>query len=420
MTNKLHFLFLGTVLVLCLSSCKKDLFNQEKYDEYVNFYFPIDNRDLDHDWKLTKSSTVSVTTTGDVQYVQVLTDNPYNSSNAEIAAHEICENHAATLRYTVPIGQTTLYLAALSSDKQYMGVVPFTYGTKTIDLTTEALQHSGTLTPPTLQTFSYLYEANFPVPDDFDYNDCVLRISKGYTDDPAQVLLTVKLEAVGSLKQIAGGIHLGGFNYDDILSVEIVEGERMDKDFPLPKNMIDSNDNLVKGRNGEAVINLFEDAHWALLREKTSIGSIPRQMLNTNKDESDLNSATVEPITTTYCITFKRRELAHRLTFENIDPFILDDYNGGTWEIHTYDYKLQDVLKEIFHGNTAAFDNHISWCITIPQRNVRYAIEGTALGSFKSETGIINGPYDDFVYWVQNHTNHTDWYLHPTRPQQLY
>ena len=420
MTYKLRFLFLGTVLILCMSSCKKDLFNQEKYDEYVDFHFMIDNRDLNHDWKLTKSSTISVTTTDDVRSVQVLTENPYSSNRAEIAANEICENHAATLSYTVPIGQATLYLAAISSDKQYIGVVPFDYGTKKIDLATETLQPSGTLMSPTPQTFSYLYEANFPVPDDFVYNDCVLRISKGYTDDPTQILLTVKLEALGTLKQIASGIHLAGFSYDDILSVEIVEGEQMDKDFPLPKNMIDSNENLMKGRKGEAIINMFEDAHWALLREKTSVGSIPREILNTTREIKELSSDIVEPITTTYCINFKSRELARQLTFDNIDPFILEEYNGATWEVHTYDYKFNDVLKDVFRGNTAAFDNHISWCITIPQRDARYPLEGIAMGNYNRETGNINGPYDDFVYWIQDHTSHTDWYLHPTRPQQLY
>ncbi len=420
MHRKTLILLLGSILTLTVASCKKELFDPDAYNEYVDYQFMIDNMDRTHDWKLTKHSTITVTTPDNVRSVQVLTANPHVSALSEIAADGICYGNTATLSYSVPSGQTELFLAALSFSGNYMGVVPFSYGTTTLDLNAQPLQTAGMLANPTPQTFTYLYEANFPEPGDFDYNDCVLRVNKSYTDASNQVLLTVTLSALGTQKQVAAAIHLGGFKYDDILSVEIVNGEQMDKDYPFSRRMTGSDDPLVKGRNDEAVINLFEDGHWVLTKEKLSNGSIERRVLNTTRSQNETYSSLAAPVTTTYCISFKSRELARQLTFENIDPFILEDFNGSIWEVHTYYYKFNDVLKDIFRGNASAYDNHVSWSVAVPKKDFRYPVEGMALGTFSNESGGLFGPYDGFTYWVQNHLSNTDWYLHPTRPQLLY
>lgn len=417
--NNFHF-FVVFILLLGVTSCQKELFDQNAYKQFTDFQFMIDHMDKQHDWNLTKSSTLTITVPENVKRVQILTDNPYNSVKAEIAASGICFNNQAVLDYSIPISQNKLYLAAISFDDSYMGVIPFSYGTTAIDLTQQALEQTGTLTEPKPQTFTYLYEANFPEPEDFDYNDVVLRVSKDYNDVSYQVLLTVKLEAVGTRKQVAGGIYLGGYSYDDITKVEIVDGEQMDKEYPMPYRMFGSNDLLVRGRNGEAIIYLFEDAHWAFLKSKEEDGSIMRKKLNTTRSESEFISAIVDPITTTYCITFKNRELARSLNFNKIDPFIMEEYNSAVWEVHTYYYKFNDVMKDIFRNNASAYDNHVSWCVVVPQRDFRYPIDGMSLGTYNSKTGEIFGPYNDFAKWMQNHSSYTEWYKNITHPQLLF
>ncbi len=411
---------LGAMVLLGMTSCHKEKFDQEAYNKFVDYEFMIDHMDRTHDWKLIKSSEVTILAPADIDYVQVLTDNIYTSTKAEIAAQGICYDNMATLSYSVPITQNQLYLAAVDMNGYYRGIVPFTYGTKTIDLTKATLESNGTLTLPTPQTFTYLYEENFPEPGDFDYNDLVLRVSKGYGDVSYQVYLTVTLTAVGGTKQLAAGIHLGGFKYEDILGVEIVNSEKLDMGYPMPRIMINSEELLVKGRNDEAIISLFEDAHWAMLRSKETDGSIARMRINTARSNTEFYSTTADPVSVTYCITFNNREMARSLTFENIDPFILEEYNGSVWEVHTYYYKFNDVLKDIFRGNASAYDNHVSWSLVIPQKDFRYPVEGMSMGTYSSETGGVYGPYDGFSYWIQSHTSNLDWYQNPTRPQLLY
>ena len=421
MKQKHILLTLGAFVLLGLTSCKnKDLFNKEIYDEMVDFKFMVDNMDRSHDWQLIKNSSVIVKAPDNVSRLQVLTADPYSSPNTEIAVEAGCVDGQATLNYSIPIIQDMLYLAALASDGSYLGVVSFQYGTQEIDLRGVTLQNSGQLRTISPQTFSYLYEANFPEPDDFDYNDLVLRISKHYTSDPTQVLLTVKVDAVGIQKQVAAAIQLAGFTYEDVASVSILEGDIMDKDYPLPRRFINSDLQLMRGRSGQAVLVLFEDAHWVMLKEKESDGSIFRRMLNTSKIETENYSSFADPVTTTFCLNFKSAELAQKLTFDKMDPFIIEEYNGGLWEIHTYSHKFDEVLKDIYHGQASAYDNHVSWCVTVPKGDFRYPIEGMSLGTYSSETGSVFGPYGYFPRWMQNHTSNLDWYLNPTIPQQLY
>lgn len=408
------------IAMLAITSCETEKFDQEAYNEFVDYEFMVDNMDRQHDWKLTKSSAITIDVSGDIDYVQVLTDNIYTSTKAEIAAQGVCYDNTATLSYCIPITQNQLWLAAVGMDGRYKGVVPFNYGTPYIDLKQQTLQNEGRYTLPTPQTFSYLYEEDFPLPGDFDYNDIVMRVSKGYGDVSYQVYLTVKLEAVGASKHIAAAINLGGITYDEVKSVEIVNGEKLDEGYPLTRGFITSNDLLLKGRNNEAIVNLFEDAHWTLLKSKTSDGSIARMRINTVHGESEFFSTTADPVSVTYCITFKSREIARKLTFDNIDPFILEEYNGAIWEVHTYYYKFNDVLKDIFHGNESAYDNHVSWCVTVPQADFRYPVEAMAIGTYSKETQAVFGPYDGFAYWMQNHNSNQDWYLNPTRPNLLY
>ena len=421
MKQKHILLTLGAFVLLGLTSCKnKDLFNKEIYDEMVDFKFMVDNMDRSHDWQLIKNSSVIVKAPDNVSRLQVLTADPYSSPKAEIAAEVGCVDGQATLNYSIPTITDMLYLAALASDGTHLGVVPFQYDTQEIDLRGVALQNSGQLRTISPQTFSYLYEATFPEPGDFDYNDLVLRISKHYTSDPTLVLLTVKVDAVGIQKQVAAAIQLAGFRYEDVTSVSILEGDIMDKNYPLPRRYINSDLQLMRGRSGQAVISLFEDAHWVMNKEKESDGSIYRRVLNTSKIETENYSSFADPVTATFCINFKSAELAQKLTFDKMDPFIIEEYNGGLWEVHTYAHKFDEVLKDIYHGQASAYDNHVSWCLTIPKSDFRYPIENMSLGTYNSDTKAVFGPYENFARWIQDHTSYLDWYLNPTIPQQLY
>lgn len=417
---KKYLLFISAALLLGMTSCKKEQFDQELYNQYVDYEFMVDYMDKGHDWNLVKSDTVTITTGSEVQKVQILTANNFETDDAEIAAEGVCHEGETTLAYTLPLYQDQAYVVALASDGSYLGYRPLDYGTKTLDMTNYISQGRSAAREPKAQTFTYLYEASFPEPGDFDYNDVVMRVTKSYGLASYVVLLTVKLEAVGIRKQVAAGIHLGGVKYDDIYKVELVSRQKLDNDYPMPRRYIQSNDHLMRGRNGEAVINVLEDAHWAMLKNRASDGSITRMELNTSHDLTPGVAEQAEPVTVTYQISFKSPEQARCLTFDRIDPFIVEEYNGGLWEVHTYRYKFNDVLYNIFRGNQNAYDNHVSWCVTVPKGDFRYSIEGMPLGTYNKESGETFGPYLDFAHWMQSHKRYTTWYVTANNPQLLY
>ena len=413
---------LSALLWAGLASCEKEQFNKEIYDGYVDYQFMVDSVDRTHDWLLTQSGSVMVTLPMEVSRVQLFTADPYSIPGAEIAAESNALNGESqlTLPYTIPIGQHTLYAAAINSNGEYLGVMPFDVDSQTLTLTTDRLTGSGTPLATDYQTFTYLYEADYPYPGDFDYNDLVLRITKKPGPQPQDIDLTVTLEAAGTDASCAAAIQLAGINYNDVEKAEIVNGMQMDLGYPLSNRFIKNDDLLQKGKNSQAVIRLFEHMHWAFSKKTNKLGTIDMLRYNTSHTDTENYSATVNPITTTYRITFKDASKARQFTFDNIDPFIIHVYNGGYWEVHTYAHKLDEVLWSIYNGKQNLFDNHISWSLVIPQRDFRYAEEGICLGSYNTKTGSRFGPYRYFSYWMQNHVSYQDWYRQITQEQLLY
>ena len=424
--RKPYMLPLLVCLALTTVSCEKEKFDKDAYNQLVDYQFLIDNMDKEHDWCLTHSDTVTIIhESQDIHTVQVLTANPFQE-DAEIAAEGISFLNAAkdgcetTLAYTLPATQQKAYVAAKRQDGSYVGVVSFTVGTDIVDLDNEVMQTTGTIKTPQPQTFTYLYEEGFPIPGDFDYNDLVLRVSKSATPLSYQVDLKVTVAAVGAVKSYAGAIHLAGIKYDEVEKVEILEGEAMDANYSMLRMAIDSDKPLLRGRKGEAVINLFESGHYVMNNQLNSLGSIQTLFYNTEETDREDVSATVAPVSRTYRISFKSRNVARSLTFDQIDPFIIQEYNGGLWEIHTYRYKFAETLKSIYNGKESYYDNHVSWSIVIPKADFRYPIEGMSLGTYNSTTGETFGPYTSFAKWIQDRTQNKDWYLNASYPQFLY
>lgn len=424
--KKNYFFLCLAVFALSLTSCNKELFDQEQYDELVDNQFMIDNADPNHDWCLTKNDTLLIKAPdADIYRVQVLTADPYLVQGSEIAADGVCYNAEAQLTYTVPDVTTMLYLAALDVNGNYLGVAPFTYGSKSLVVTKASLIKSNVIYPPVPQTFTYLYESTFPIPDDFDYNDLVLRISKSYTTLSTQVDLKVAVVAAGTANPYAAAIHLGGVKYDDVMSVEILDGDPMDEGYSFQRSLITQSGTLIKGRNGEAVIRLFEHVHWVFNKQLTDMGAIEGIKYNTSHEVKEHVSAEIDPVVRTFRITCKTREVARSITFDRIDPFLVCNtkydqvMDAGIWEIHTYQYKFTGILRDCFTDKNA-YDNHVSWALVIPKGDFRYPLEGVSMCTYQKEIDATFGPYEGFANWLKNHLTNHDWYLHVTREQLLY
>lgn len=421
------------VMTAMTTGCVKDRFDRVRYDSLIVNQYPVDHVDGSHTWNnLSRPGDVTVRVSGSslgtIRKVQLLSGNPYESQDVKVIAERYATNgDKVTLYYTLSVYEEPAYVAAVSDRGDYtLAPCPAGGGTVTFDSPVDT--SAGTLTEPRPLQFTYLFEEDYPEAGDFDYNDIVLRISLTAGDALNQVRMNVTLEAVGSTRQLAGAIRLANLKYDDLESVELEGGVRLDADYPLPRYVIDTEASFMRGLNDDAVINLFEDAHWAMLKQKESTGSIMRKWVNTSHAtfaETEFRSSyEVDAQTVTYLLTFKDAADVAEVTLGKIDPFIIVSYNGGLWEVHTFQYKYYEALKKIYNGSPV-YDDNFAWALMIPRgEDFQWTIEGMPLGTYVTETGEYFGAYNEvghsFADWCMNRNKGIDWFLHPNNPGLLY
>lgn len=265
----------------------------------------------------------------------------------------------------------------------------------------------------------YCFEEDFPQEGDYDFNDVVLTlmpVRNGSTVD-----LQVTLDAVGGVKQMAAAIRVKGVNDIDVASVSMRGDFDFDNGKPQSSYMIiDSKDILLpasKKRTSSIVINLFSDAHWAMGRSLMTDGSVRRWMYNTvaYDNSSRPDRAYVTPVTVVYTIELTSEAAARRFCAENLDAFIIENYNGLYMEVHTFPFKGDEVIYEYMADKTAYDDNYI-WALQVPA-SFCYPAEGNVIGSNRNGTlsGAYQMPGHSFAEWAEDHTKATDWYKYPTK-----
>ena len=416
--NNTILLLIATALGLSLESCNKEMFDQQVYDTIITQEFPIDPIDQTHNWELSTRRSIVIKANANMENmekVMVLSKDPLTSTDAQIMAETAAttEGGLHTLLFAAPSAQTTFYAAVKTTDKQY-AVVPFTTSTREVSFESKTV---GTLKGDLdYYSFTYCFEENFPEPGDYDFNDCVMRMSVMPGTKKNQVKLIVTLAAAGAKKQIAAAVRLKGYKASDIESVEIEEGNAFDDGYPLTPRSIPDGSTFQQGRNGEPVIRLFEDAMWCLTREQPSDnGLLTRYNVNVTRQENETNKK-VEPVKRTYIINFKETSNAtsmlQNVLTDNLDPFIVVPYNSNYWETHTYQDRLAMVLYE-YHDQTAI---RITWALCVPSGTFRWPLEGLLIGSYKN--GILTGAYREFSHsfgeWAAKKENSRDWFDYPT------
>ena len=413
---------LGAVVLLGAVGCSKDLYNEEQYEEYVKYNSPVDSVDLYQDWKLTEEHSYQITANVemDIEKVMLLTENPLSSKTARVMGQcEIAKGESKWLTVSVPTTQTTLYAALVDKEGQYY-VKSFRKILMQIDFSDgiNTGKPIGTLKP---QTYTYIFEKDFPLCGDYDYNDLVLRIGMERTE-PKQVAIHVTLSAVGCDVQIAGFIRLLGCNFADIDSVTTADGKTFDDKLPAgSKEMVNNVKTFRTGQKGtEPVITLFNDAHWAIDNYQSiaeNSGSlVERKYYNTSISyEEQYESRT--PAKQTYLVYFKSSEMADVMSLESIDPFIVAYYNGARYETHLDHLKAAQVL---YPYNVEVKIKDLPWALLVPTADFMYPLEGVQIGFRKrTETGVVfnDGAYvtsgHSFGEWVENHESNLDWYEYP-------
>ena len=417
MTKTLRIACAVAVAAMALTmttGCKKDQFDPETYHQVVKGVFPIDTIDPQHDWQLLGKTTIGITpNVSGVERVQILTGNPYSTAGVEIIEERFAtEGQHVYILLKAPVTMTRLWAAAVTGDGQYH-VVPFSITDSEITIGSNATS-SGTLHRPTYIAYTYLYEANFPAPGDFDFNDLVMRIRK-WASSPSEIKIEVTLAAAGTQKQVAAALHIQSLNYDMVKSVTIDEGDRFDQGYPFQRMLIESDKTMMKGRNGDVVINLFEDAHWALKNQLLTEGTVYHVPYNTNHNPVEFQSDTVPTKTRTFTLQLADGYDATNYSLADLDPFAVEQYNSKQFEVHTYYYKFTETLWQYYGGRQEDYNDLMAWALMVPSSTFRYPLEEIPLCTYRNNElfGAYNRLGHSFGEWGHDHTTATDWWLYP-------
>lgn len=415
------YVAMAIVAVTTFFSCGKDeLFNKELYRYFIQATYPVDTLESDHPWTLLRRYWVCAS--ADINYsgireLRLYDNNPILGDATQVLAEsDIVSGQTVTLSYDLPqTSHGTVYAALVTSDGPTY-YTPFTIGQDSVNFTNGQTRRLSEMPITSRQTFTYLYESSFPTPEDFDYNDLVLRISR-YAPRNNNLQITVTLSAAGCKKQVAAAIRLPGVSFEQVDHVNILEGEPFDKDFPYAYSKIDVEGNVARGRNGEAVIRLFEDAHWSLKSSLDELGSVYYQPFNTGSPNADgtPDSLTIVPEKTrTFNIFLRDGANADSLRLADLDPFIIESNQAIHFEVHTYKHKFQEVIWQYMTDDKAAYDDYLAWALVIPDAKFRYPLEEMPLGTYRN--GELFGAYGmlnhSFGQWARNYRTSYDWWMH--------
>jgi LruC domain-containing protein len=404
-------------------SCSHEMYSEEEAQSLYDSVSPVDTVDANHTWLLTREKTLMIQApdSGGTQKIKILTSNPRLTGDAEVVGEAWASaGERFPMAVSYPATATELF-AALVDDEGKYSIVGFNPNTESsIEFRDLLVDHEKLSYDPKPQQYTYCYEESYPLPGDFDYNDVVMRISQARTGEK-EIRITVTLAAVGSEEQVSAAICLNGFKASDIESVKTVDSLSFNrtngKDISDQMLMVLKDKQfLLTGQHGEAVINLFCDAHWAtgdLLDD--DFGMMKRKKYNvstgTGTDYAQFVGRTV-----TYIVTFKSASELNAFSMDRLDPFILRMFNGGIFEVHQYNYRNSEVIYDYSPSTIKT----LPWAFCIPKKDYRWPLEGVNIGFIMKEVHTF-GAYQtlghSFGEWAMDRTRALDWYEYPTQSQ---
>lgn len=415
--NLFRTVFIILAVASAVSACVRDTFRYYGYEDQLEGIFPVDSIESGHTWTLTNTYSSFVRGVNGASKLQILSGNPFNATDVEILAEaSTTSGEGRQLNYVLPQAKSQIYAAALDADGNYMRIVSASANQDAINLGSTV--PTGTPNSVSLQRIFYCFEAEYPNPGDWDYNDVVLSVTKEINANDNEVVdLHVTLHAVGYLSQIAAAIRLVGYQNSQV-TISRDEASTFVREPDRERVLIPQTETQLEGLTGHAVINLFDDAHLAMYH-LLSDGTVGRYYFNTIENPNNTNGGAVQPaVTVTYHIDFKDAYQARNFTLAEIDPFIVVQYGtsgSNYWEVHTHPYKLTEILYNYYNGAAQSYNNGFSWALAIPYAKFRYPLEGQTIGERKNT--IVAGAYQEsghsFGEWILNHTRAQDWYLYP-------
>lgn len=263
----------------------------------------------------------------------------------------------------------------------------------------------GTGTKKEPMRYTYVFEDNYPLVGDYDFNDAVLDVSYFYKRDDNKIekmQINVTLAAVGAVKTLGAGLRIVNVPKSAIDEIK-TDGDKKRFQKTLEHNTFFNYNDDTHMENGDKdiVIPLFGNAHQVF--EKTESD----KMLNTDPTVPQKEAYTYEII-----IEFEDDDqTVPIITKDNLDFFICYQYQTmkKRMEVHLYEFwkygataagTVQQANLDLAGNNT--------WAICVPQ--FRYPKEYINISNQEDEKDCA---YPEFLNWARNRSTSQDWYLHP-------
>lgn len=426
-----------TILAGVNSSCKRDVFDQDTYKEIADTVSPVDSIDPNHTWELSTQKTLILNINAGVgaKKLMILTDDPATTSSAKIISQrDVEENDQFSTTISYPQLLSTIYAALIDAEGNYTVTKIKPSSSNRVDFSSPMYKSKKVNYTPQLQYYTYCFESEYPEFGDYDYNDLIMRIALERTA-PKEMRIHVQIAALGCNRPLTGEIRFPTENKDeehglitmkDIDSVYTVDGKSFNVNMhgeTITKqnmNILKNTDLLLEGLNGEPILNLFVDAHWAMgdMREN-EYGVYDRKYYNVSQSSGTSSSGATYQVTVPreviYVLKLKEELPLNYLNLDNIDPFIQEKYSANTYEVHTYPYKSVMALNKYQYVDT----KNLPWSLVVPSGTFNHPLEGVKIGFKKEENGYVMlfGAYPTkthaFGEWAENRNKSTDWYLYP-------
>lgn len=373
---------LYTILLMAMllaTACKeKDYFDKDVYDEMTGEAFPVEGVDNGQNWKAVGTAATDIHVgrdfTGPCEVVVYIPQSEAVPNAIRVVRATVSPGQRLCTAFSYPMGTQTFYVCVTGAD-----------GTRVIKrsvmvdnkigstlLASEAPGDEGTTSvlPAGMKDFSirYLFEDDFPLQGDYDFNDIVLTATP--IIDGNKVTLTVSLDAVGTFRQVAAAMRIRGLRREDITEA-LVEGDFDfyngkpvssfaiidSKEFVLPDNLIHTPD---------VTFNFFSDAHWAMVQTIETNGNVRRWRYNTvERNSRGDDYADAAAPTVTYRLTLASADAANRFVAENMDAFIVCSTFGSYTETHTKPFKATEVIYN-YLSDPEAYNSAYVWALQVP------------------------------------------------------
>ena len=267
--------------------------------------------------------------------------------------------------------------------------------------------------PDEAMPYTYVFEDNYPLVGDYDFNDVVLDVTTEYkrekkTNNIRAIQLNITLAAAGAGKAVGAGLRIVGITPDDILQITSGGDKSSFHDsFNSPYNLFnfDAGTLMEGGTGSEVVIPIAGEVHDVLGEE---VGTL----INTGAQEGTTAKAR------TYEVIIELKDQSHQeplFSKDNQDFFICYQYKHmqPRMEVHLYEFwdygatTYGTMLEEKDQNLDLAGNN--TWAVCVPYL-FRYPLETVNI-SITSDPSA--GAYPLFIDWAKNKDTNQDWYNYP-------